>query len=54
MDLQPAQNNAVPQIPRSSLPRALVTPEATEESCSASQWPDSRWHFTSELAEEGE
>lgn len=31
-----------------------VTPESTMESCSASQWQESNWHFTSELTERGE
>lgn len=52
MDLWPAQDNAIPQTPfPSPHPRAIVTSEATEESCSASQWPDSHWHFTLDLAE---
>lgn len=38
----------------SPIPRASVTPEATEESHSASQWQESNWHFTSELTEGGE
>lgn len=31
-----------------------ATPESTKESCSASQWQESNWHFTSELTEQGE
>lgn len=41
-----------PQTPSPSpIPRAPVTPEATEESRSASQWQESNWHFTSESTE---